>query len=111
MEISELSVKFVEAGLVSEGKKYTTPLEKVPLSSLFTETNQAILGAPGQAQAAIDLEGVSINFVSRKLEGTLNLSNTELQRVLQSFQQIMTLHDKLRSGAVVTIKTGFSLGA
>ena len=112
MEISELSVKFFEAGLVKEGEKYSTPLTKIPLSALFAESNQAMHTMPGQtAQPAINLEGVEVNFVSRKLEGTLNLSNSELQRVVSAFQQILNLHDKLRNGAVVTIKTGFSLGA
>lgn len=111
MEISELSVKFVEAGLVTEGVKYKTPLELVPLSALFVEsTNNGPLLNQTQSSSPINLDGINVNLVARRLEGTLNLTSKELSTVQQAFDRILSLHDKLRSeNSVVTIKTGFSI--
>ena len=109
--IDLLSVKFVEAGLVTDGGTYTTPKELIPLSALLVQdssNNGPILQSATPAQQ-IPTEGISVNFVARRLEGTFALDENQLQKVQNALNKILKLHDELRAGAVVKLATGFVL--
>lgn len=111
-QIDILSAKFVKAGIVVEGEAYKTPTQPIPLSELFV-SGQSSEGGPfivnGETSKAINVEGINVNFISRKLEGSISLNEQELQVLKTSLNQILKLHDDLRSGATIKFMTGFVL--
>lgn len=108
--IDLLSAKFVEAGLVAEGVTYKTPAEPVPLSALFVQESEPSGPMLNNVKSEpFSVEGITVNFISRSVEGSINLSEQQLQKIQTSLRSILKLHDELRSGATVKIVIGFVL--
>lgn len=106
--IDELSVKFVESGIVRDGEVYSTPMEPVPLENLAvnTETGPFIQNAV----TPVDLSGLSVNFVTRSIQGNIDMNETTFSRINSMLGDILRLHDALRKkGCIIRIKTGFSI--
>lgn len=106
--IDELSVKFVESGIVRDGEAYSTPSDPIPLEKLAVNAENGPF-VPNVV-TPVDFSGLSVNFVTRSIQGNIDMNETAFSRINSMLGDILRLHDALRKkGSVIRIKTGFSI--